>query len=123
MEKKSVGLIIVSIIFISWGILGASKLFLTLRELAEINFAVIGSNVSTIYLVNAYLVCGFGIVKRKSWARYLGIFLSLWGFITRLPVIYFITDTVTKIVSICISILPLAIIYYLTRLKVKEQFK
>jgi len=118
-QKKYLGISIIAFLFIFSSLMTIFDIFRKLNKLTLINII---SSSSSLYLFVAYLICGLGLIKRKLWAKYICIFLSLWYFMINLPLVY-ITMGVTKILLTCFSIISLVVVYYLTRPYINEIFE
>jgi len=72
-------------------------------------------NVWLLFPLSLYILGGFGILLKLEWARRLTMFISLYNLIILLPKPLFIYGAA--------SISPVVFLYFLTRPKIKEQFK
>lgn len=145
-KKRSVRLIVLEIIFIFFGIYGAYELITFIQCGLKSGFFLSGNLLSDIRLwvipsINTLLLLvSIGIFNFCSWARKLAIFLSSvillfhivatpialnaffkfeWSYTAR-SIMSMIIDQIRTV--FLITFFPYAI-YYLTRSKVKEQFK
>jgi len=97
-------------------------IFYTLRD-RNINLTSLLGNIDRVYLGFAYLICGINFCMRKSWARYLCIFLSSWSLVINLSLIYILKDPIATIAIICYVIIYLIILYIVTRPDIKALFR
>ena len=118
--KQDRGIKVIGIVFIGMAVF--TLIFNVMHEVSKITLINILNSSNSIFLFFSYLICGFGIIKHKLWAKYLCIFLSLWFFINNLALI-FVTSSITKFAIICLSLIPLTVIYYLTRPSVHNILK
>lgn len=131
-KNRSVGITIlgwICLIFAVYYILGS--LFIVLKS-------GLLNKISIMPLVGlSYLIVGIGILKRKNWARLSLLVMMvfvLFGSINS-GIIFFrrisrpdgvvtpFLDSIIAFIALCYLALPLVNFYYLTRSKVKDQFK
>jgi len=122
-KKRSIGLTILGILIIAESIYGLYNIGrgLFLIRLFNLRIAV------TIIAALSYIICGFGVLRLYSWARITGIIISYYYIVaTFIPVVVFqMFKQIPNILmpSIIRWIWYCFVIFYLTRPKVKEQFK
>ena len=118
-QGSNIGINIIGIYFV---VMSAITLFFNLLyKLKKLNLVDLITNINTIFLMFSYLVCGIAIMKRRLWAKYVGIFLLLWFSINNIPLIY-ATSGISKIIICTFAIIPIFIVYYMLRIKNSDHF-
>jgi type III secretory pathway component EscS len=143
-QKRSVGIIVTSItlflfLFIAWAIADVSILFITERRLSWTLFEFIKR---AWYGLIFYVILGFGIFKLNNkvrlitiaWMTSIGIAgplgLMVGIFMSRTNIQKILSErfgvsviTLPWLIIVPISLICFSIVYFLTRPKVKEQFR
>jgi hypothetical protein len=143
-QKRSVGIIVTSItlflfLFIAWAIADVSILFITERRLSWTLFEFIKR---AWYGLIFYVILGFGIFKLNNkvrlitiaWMTSIGIAgplgLMVGIFMSRANIQKILSErfgvsviTLPWLIIVPISLICFSIVYFLTRPKVKEQFR
>jgi len=126
MQKKgSVGIMIIGIILIVWPLLYLLKIPLKLLNLDQFYLiSVLPDIQNPIFVLQKvlYIVCGIGILKLAKLARIFVVYICLLGIVLWAAAIFLQTSTVllNKIIHILVYA---AFCWFLTRPKIKEQFK
>jgi len=126
MEKKSsVGIMIVGIVLIVWPLLYLLKIPMILLHLDRFYpFSILPDIPKPIFVLQKllYMICGIGILRLVKLARILVVYISLLGILMWVAAILLKTPPVllNKIIHIVVYAV---LCWFLTRLKVKEQFK
>lgn len=135
-KKRSKGLTTLGRFFLFCVILGIMFAFIGLISGPSGPQDALGGTLSDLIRIGfilspfIFLIEGIGILKLKNWARIFTITFCLIN--TLLVVIYFIhfhivlkmpLDILNDLIWLSIGVFSLYVIYYLTRSKVKEQFK
>jgi len=136
-KKRSIGILLVVAIFIYWGISGVSRLVPIIFPFGKIQFNSIIEHIAVLgvpFLSSLYLFLSYGILRLQERVRIASVTLS-WVNLFLYAIIWivlinrdFTHRSVESLRYISILMLQtcgttLFVIYYLTRHKVKEQFK
>lgn len=132
-KKRSVSLSILGILFILNGLGGFKTIFLYPAIVKNLVFLTYG-----VFYTVAVIITGVGILLLRRWARIMALFFVaiktiqlIAGIITDIPMIKKSAEFASVhppissliIATIIIFIVGCGVMYYLTRPKIKEQFK
>ena len=115
-RKRSIGLIIICLAAILYGILDIGQVFMP---------TVTGDRVEySIPLIGALLLAfSIGTLAMKDWARRLMIFACMYAIFETGRGLFYDTQAVMVILSVIFIVLFVLVIFYLTRPRVRMHFK